>query len=84
MTRQTLAQEFAHVRDDGLSGEQYVADYNRGFKSFGSLDAADFRNESEAWYDGHADNYAGREKWHFPRCYPAGTHHNGVGGCGAA
>lgn len=81
MSRVLLKDEFAHVRDDGLTGEQYVRDYNRGWVAT-SLEAGDHAGASEAWYDGYADSGAGRKKWHLPRCMP--NHHNGPGGCGEA
>lgn len=45
--KQTLAEEFAHVRNDGLTGEQYVRDYNRGWVAT-SLESGDYAGASEA------------------------------------
>ena len=65
---------------------QYKSDYNRGWRaghntgSF-TLERADMRNESDAWYDGYFDAAAGRSKWHIPNC---ANHHNDLGGCGEA
>lgn len=72
---QTLADEF---------GADYVRHYNRGRQASlrgSELDAADWRGEPDAWYNGYADVAAGRAKWHLPRCK---VHHNGPGGCGEA
>ena len=51
----------------------YKNDYNRGWqasKRAGSntLDRADSRGESQAWYDGYHDYAAGRPKWHALTC----------------
>lgn len=50
----------------------YKKAYNRGWRSTCDLDAADARREPDAWYDGHFDAGAGRDKWHSFHCRIAG------------
>lgn len=59
---------------------EYRAAYERGWRAsrrylqstsyqvFTPLERADERGEPTAWYDGYADESAGREKWHLLTC----------------
>ena len=58
--------------------QEYRRDYERGWKSRGSLDAADRNGNSanDAWMDGRSDMAQGLPKWHRRDC-PDTMGHNG-------
>jgi hypothetical protein len=61
------------IRTIPFGTPEYRRDYLNGWRvsercAEGSLDRADARNVSHAWYDGYLDHATGREKWHIPNC----------------
>ena len=49
---------------------QVLRDYRNGWRASpnGGLDEADFRGESDAWYDGYFDQACDRSKYHTLFC----------------
>lgn len=58
----------SNIRKFDPNSREYARDYQAGWRASenytdGTLDRADSRGASDAWYDGYHDSAAGREKW---------------------